>query len=224
MKAFGPIPRKTQRLPLVARQIAGKAGQIPLPQAHLAEQGANRQGDQPRQGKVHFAGAPFRQITPHQWVTSLMTPPCPRRDKGRPGILTLHLAMLSYRFEFAVPRGENFRLAPGNFSPRGHVTQGAMEPPWVVIFDISGYDLAGIFQRERAARSDVSPLSRVYLVLQGGGGLLAAALENESATLGKLVLPAVKLAGLDAVLVAWIADWLFVHPVAFEDGYHFFGR
>jgi hypothetical protein len=40
----------------------------------------------------------------------------------------------------------------------------------------------------------------------------------------KLLLPAVKLAGVHAVLIAQIGDGLFVHQMGFEDGDLFFGR
>ena len=54
--------------------------------------------------------------------------------------------------------------------------------------------------------------------LAGTGGFFPAALENEAAALENLLLPAVHLAGLDAVLVAQVGDGLFVHQVGFEDG------
>ena len=63
-----------------------------------------------------------------------------------------------------------------------------------------------------------------HLALQMGGWLFAAALKDEAAPLEKLLLPAVKLAGLDAVLIAQVGDGLFVHQMGFEDGYLFVGR
>src|SRR5208337_3205472 len=62
------------------------------------------------------------------------------------------------------------------------------------------------------------------LALQGGGGSFSAALKDQAAPLEKLLLPAIKLAGLDAVLVAQVGDGLFVHQVGFEDGDLLFGR
>ena len=63
-----------------------------------------------------------------------------------------------------------------------------------------------------------------HLALQVSGGFFPAALENQAAPLEKLLLPAVKLAGLDAVLVAQVGDGLLVHQVGFEDGYLLIGR
>jgi hypothetical protein len=63
-----------------------------------------------------------------------------------------------------------------------------------------------------------------HLALQMGGWLFAAALKDEAAPLEKLLLPAVKLAGLNTVLVAQVGDGLFVHQVGFEDGYLLIGR
>jgi hypothetical protein len=63
-----------------------------------------------------------------------------------------------------------------------------------------------------------------HLTLQMGGGFFTAALKNEATPLEKLLLPAVKLAGLDAVLVAQVGDGLFVHQVGFEDGNLLIGR
>jgi hypothetical protein len=51
-----------------------------------------------------------------------------------------------------------------------------------------------------------------------------AALKDQAAPLEELLLPAIKLAGLDAVLVAQVGDGLFVHQVGFEDGDLLFGR
>jgi len=79
-------------------------------------------------------------------------------NQRRPGGLALELALLAGGFEFAVPRGEDFRLAPGHFVGRGDIADGAVQAPGVVVFDISGHDLAGVFQRERAAGPDALAL------------------------------------------------------------------
>jgi hypothetical protein len=63
-----------------------------------------------------------------------------------------------------------------------------------------------------------------HLALQMGGGFFTAALENEATPLEKLLLLAVKLAGLNAVLIAQVGDGLLVHQVGFEDGDLLIGR
>jgi len=74
-----------------------------------------------------------------------------RRQQRPSGGLALGLELLACRFELAVPCGKDFLLASGQLVGRGDVTQGAMQAPGVVMFDVSSDDLAGLFQRERAS-------------------------------------------------------------------------
>lgn len=55
----------------------------------------------------------------------------PRRNQRCPGRLAFGLALLAGGFQFAVPRGENFRLASGQFVRRGDVADGAVQTPGV---------------------------------------------------------------------------------------------
>jgi hypothetical protein len=65
---------------------------------------------------------------------------------------------------------------------------------------------------------------RGELSLQSGGGLFGVVFENQLAALEKFLLPAVKLAGLNPVLITEIGDRFFLHQVGFKDGDFLFRR